>query len=121
VKINFRKIKGYVHRHKASLGLVLVALLVGAGAILYSSNLINNFNPGDVIKPKPKEKTYATFTGLEIDPSVKNRRPFAVVIENSPDARPQSGYNDADVVYEALAEGGITRTLAIFSQKLRMK
>jgi hypothetical protein len=30
---------------------------------------------------------------------------------------PQSGYNEADVVYEALAEGGITRTLAIFQSK----
>jgi hypothetical protein len=42
------------------------------------------------------------------------QRPFAVVIENHPAARPQSGLSQADIVYEALAEGGITRYLALF-------
>jgi hypothetical protein len=41
-------------------------------------------------------------------------RPLAVVIENSSDARPQSGYQHACIVFEMVAEGGITRTLAIF-------
>jgi hypothetical protein len=36
------------------------------------------------------------------------------MIENSTDARPQSGISFADVVYEAVAEGGITRFLAVF-------
>ncbi|MDP2720674.1 MAG: DUF3048 domain-containing protein [bacterium] len=44
----------------------------------------------------------------------KDRLPLAVVIENHTDVRPQSGLNKADVVYETLAEGGITRFLAIF-------
>ena len=43
-----------------------------------------------------------------------NNLPLAVIIENSTDARPQTGYTKADIVYEALAEGGITRTLAVF-------
>lgn len=38
----------------------------------------------------------------------------AVMVENSPQARPQSGLASADIVYEALAEGGITRFLALF-------
>ena len=42
------------------------------------------------------------------------RRPLAVMIENHKEARPQSGLSSADVVYEAVAEGGITRFLAIF-------
>jgi len=41
-------------------------------------------------------------------------RPLGVMIENHLDARPQSGINAADVTYEAVAEGGITRTLNIF-------
>ncbi|MEA3356825.1 MAG: DUF3048 domain-containing protein, partial [Patescibacteria group bacterium] len=45
---------------------------------------------------------------------IKSKYPIAVVIENHVDARPQSGYNSADLVFETLAEGGITRTLAIF-------
>ncbi len=44
----------------------------------------------------------------------ESRRPLGVMIENHTDARPQSGLSSADVVYEAVAEGGITRFLAIF-------
>jgi len=36
------------------------------------------------------------------------------MIENHKEARPQSGISKADVVYEAVAEGGITRFLAVF-------
>lgn len=46
--------------------------------------------------------------------SWEKRRPLAVMIENHLDARPQSGLSSADVVYEAVAEGGITRFMAVF-------
>lgn len=42
------------------------------------------------------------------------RRPLAVMIENHQEARPQSGLSSADVVYEAVAEGGITRFMGVF-------
>lgn len=45
------------------------------------------------------------------------RRPLAVMVENQEAARPQSGLDTADVVYEAPAEGGIPRFLAIFSSE----
>lgn len=41
-------------------------------------------------------------------------RPLGVMIENHQDARPQSGLSFADVVYEVVAEGGITRFLPVF-------
>lgn len=44
----------------------------------------------------------------------QGRRPLYVMIENTTDARPQSGLNSADVVYEAVVEGGITRFGAVF-------
>jgi hypothetical protein len=44
----------------------------------------------------------------------ENRRPLAVMIENHAESRPQSGLSKADVVYEAVAEGGITRFMGIF-------
>ncbi len=44
----------------------------------------------------------------------EKRRPLAVMIENHLEARPQSGLSSADVVYEAVAEGGITRFMAMF-------
>lgn len=44
----------------------------------------------------------------------EKHRPLGVMIENHENARPQSGINSADITYEAVAEGGITRTLNIF-------
>jgi len=44
----------------------------------------------------------------------EQRRPLTVMIENHQDSRPQSGLSSADIVYEAVAEGGITRFLAVF-------
>lgn len=44
----------------------------------------------------------------------EERRPITAIIENSEEARPQSGLSRADVVYEAVAEGGVTRFLAVF-------
>lgn len=44
----------------------------------------------------------------------ETRRPLGVMVENSQDSRPQSGLSLADVVYEAVVEGGITRFMAIF-------
>ncbi|TAK89752.1 DUF3048 domain-containing protein [Patescibacteria group bacterium] len=66
--------------------------------------------------PRPeKPKTKASpLTGVQIAPELADRPILGVVIENHPDARPQSGLSQAGVVYEALAEGGITRFLAFF-------
>ena len=44
----------------------------------------------------------------------EKHRPLGVMIENHSEARPQSGLSFADVVYEIVAEGGITRMLAIY-------
>ncbi len=46
--------------------------------------------------------------------SWSKRRPLAVMVENSQDARPQSGLANADIVFEAVAEGGITRFMAMY-------
>lgn len=46
--------------------------------------------------------------------SWEERRPLGIMIENHLDARPQSGISSADIVYEVVAEGGITRFLTIF-------
>ena len=66
--------------------------------------------------PAPTPVTKASpLTGLPVDPALAARPISGVMIENLfPDARPQSGLSSAGVVYEALAEGGITRFLALF-------
>lgn len=55
----------------------------------------------------------AKYTKKEADVYAK-RRPLAVMVENSEDARPQSSISRADIVYEALAEGWITRFMGVF-------
>ncbi|GGH10020.1 DUF3048 domain-containing protein [Paenibacillus segetis] len=66
------------------------------------------------IIPTPSIPAYtAPLTGLPLEEPVV-RRPLAVMINNAPAARPQSGLNGADIVYEVLAEGGVTRLVAIF-------
>lgn len=44
----------------------------------------------------------------------ETRRPLGIMIENHKEARPQSGLSSADIIYEVVAEGGISRFLAIF-------
>ncbi len=53
---------------------------------------------------------------LPADPSLLQRRPIACKISNSPPeyVRPQSGLNSADLVFEHVSEGAITRFTAIF-------
>ena len=42
-------------------------------------------------------------------------RPISVMIDNHSDARPQSGFDQAALVFEALAEGGITRYMFVYN------
>lgn len=54
-------------------------------------------------------------TGEWIDESFANKRPIAIMINNLKPAMPQSGIGNADIIYEMLVEGGITRLMAIFT------
>jgi hypothetical protein len=48
----------------------------------------------------------------------KHRAALTIKIDNTPEAMPQYGVQDADVVYEEIVEGGITRLAAIFNSRL---
>ncbi len=66
-------------------------------------------------EPDSEEPEFVSpFTGLEVSEDKVNSRPVAIMVNNLKRAQPQLGLNDADIVYEALAEGGITRMLAVF-------
>jgi len=53
------------------------------------------------------------FTDAEKEAWLK-RRPLAVMIENHQEARPQSGLSSADIIYETVAEGGVTRFMGLY-------
>jgi len=72
-----------------------------------------------VEKPKiPAVKYYSPLTGeLVASDAATKQAVTGVMIENSPDARPQSGIKNSGVVFEAIAEGGITRFLVLYQQQ----
>lgn len=114
----------------AGLGIYLITTGVSFAAFnfLAQNNIVQITPPSSQISPEEKPQ-------FKVDPSVprdqvcplngakytkqekddwEKRRPLSVMIENSSDSRPQSGISRADIVYEALAEGTVTRFLLVF-------
>src|SRR3984957_2118005 len=68
---------------------------------------------------KPSSRSVAPLTGLPYPKRLlKNRSALTIKIDNTPEAHPQFGVSEADVVYEEIVEGGITRLAAIFYSHL---
>ncbi len=69
-------------------------------------------------EPEPSETVIEypnPLTGLDMKTDkYLNSRPYAVMVNNLKAALPQHGIRQADIIYEVLAEGGITRMVAIF-------
>lgn len=53
-------------------------------------------------------------TGETVSEDISAVRPYAIMINNISVAQPQVGVSNADIIYEVLAEGGITRMMAVF-------
>lgn len=121
------RINGWVaNHHLATIILVVVGLLIATGLTVF---VVLFQSPKQVAAPKANAvvapaKTpaptvyYSPLTGEVVPDQASTQLPVTgVMIENSPDARPQSGLKQAGVVYEAIAEGGITRFLALYQQE----
>jgi len=100
--------------------IVLLVLISGiTGAILAFTNSEPTFQPQQAAAPAPEAKPepiLSPLTGAEVSAEQAKWPVIGVMIENSSDARPQSGLDKAGVVYEAVAEGGITRFLALYQE-----
>jgi hypothetical protein len=100
--------------------IISVALLIfGVLSVLWVAFVHPSSSPDisitkHVQKPKAPITVASPLSGVQIDPVLASRPVTGIMIENSVFARPQSGLQDAGVVYEAVAEGGITRFLALF-------
>lgn len=53
-------------------------------------------------------------TGLEMDEKLLNTKPVAIMMNNIEYAQPLMGISKADIAYECLVEGGITRIVAVY-------
>lgn len=65
--------------------------------------------PADGVKITP-------FTGEATTENITNR-PVAVMVSNQTQARPQTGLSKADIVFEMLTEGNVTRFMAIYQSQ----
>lgn len=80
-----------------------------------SSDLAGTRSKIDLDAPKTEECLINGNMFTKAEKSIwEKRRPIAAMIENHADARPQSGLSRADVIYETVAEGGITRFMAVY-------
>ena len=68
-------------------------------------------------KPAPPKPIVWPLTGVKVD-KVAQHPALAIKIENSVDARPQTGLELADMVWEEVVEGGITRYVAVFDSQI---
>lgn len=67
-------------------------------------------------KEEPKKPT-SPLTGRIVASEALAKRPVTgIMVENSPASRPQSGLQEADMVYEAIAEAGVTRFMAVYQE-----
>jgi len=93
------------------IGIGMLLLLLALILFLTSKNDETHI-PGikEDLKQEEKEEKKVSI----VDEKTKSR-PFAVMINNAPAARPlQSGLQDAYIIYEIIVEGGLTRYLALF-------
>ena len=95
--------------------LLIAAIVVGILLLYKSSTSTNVLGEGRGENAVADELYYAPLTGVEMKTKVEaNATVNCVMIENSVDARPQSGLRAAEIVYEAIAEGGISRFMAVY-------
>jgi len=116
-----------------SIGIYLFSTGVSYAAFIFIDRVGKGISftsplPSEVEEETPDRRALVEITGSQTESCPLNgakytktekkiwetRRPLAVMIENHLESRNQSGVSDADIVYETVAEGGITRFLAIF-------
>ena len=107
---------------------VIALVLIGAGLLAWvhfhgsSSNTTTTTAAGAPTTTTTTTPPVAPLTGLADPTGISLRRPaLTVKIENTPDALPQWGVDQADVVYEEIVNGGITRLAAVFNSRAPLK
>ena len=101
-----------------------LASLVAAGAMLLTLCACSGSaqpsdsptpEPTPTVEPTPTPPLYTNpLTGEATDTDLSGQKPVTVVMNNIKAAMPQQGNSTADIIYEAVAEGGITRMLAVY-------
>ncbi len=110
---------------------VVLALLIGIFAYKYIFENVNFVTPIPG-KEEPTETgsvpvtdnnrwenpLNGAYVSNEDAAKFKDKKPITVMVNNYVDARPSAGLSQADVIYEAVEEGGITRMMPVFWSKI---
>lgn len=103
------------------LGSLLIAIAGGTAAYLLNQPEPPIETPVATTPPPKKPepiKYYSPLTGALVKNEDAVKHPVtAMMLGNSPEARPQSGIKESGVVFEAIAEGGITRFLVLYQNE----
>ncbi len=102
---------------KKILIIIGIALIVLIGIVFGIINIIKITNKDDNKVTQPQEKEKEPEEPVKIIDLDSDTRPYAVMINCKSEALPQSGLQDAYMVYEETVEGGITRMIAFFKDK----
>lgn len=100
--------------------ILLLAVATVAGYVLFDGNNSSNASYVNInqlprLEGAEDARAYRIIDGVDAPITVSDVFPAAVVVENLSASRPQAGLDKANVVYEMLAEGGITRFVALFA------
>lgn len=99
---------------------VLVAIALALGAAIVAPNVIGGPSAQPSASPTPTPTAepipfdYAPLTGFRVQVGSLDHPVLMAKIDNNPEARPQVGLNQADIVFEELVEGGLSRYLAVW-------
>jgi len=109
-----------VTRRGKVLAAATVALMVGGALGYYAlfpqqapAFVRHTLGAVGLAEPEPPVPT-CPLTGTPVPGGVPERSALAIKVENAPEARPQAGLNDADLVVEEPVEGGYTRFIAVY-------
>jgi hypothetical protein len=106
---------------KYQIAAIVVAAVLAASSVWgYYLATSGDFKISEINKPDNNKEEEGSVLARKLDGVIMNTEeeinpyPVAVMVENMSTVRPQSGISKASVVYEALAEGGITRFMLVF-------
>ncbi len=94
----------------------VLVVIVLIGVVLLGINGVNRIKK-ESESDKKDTSTEKEVKKLQIFDEDSKSRNIAVMINNNHDAWPHAGLNDSFLNYEIIAEGGITRIMAIFKDK----
>jgi len=106
------------NKSKLLLCIIILMCFIAVGCTKKAEPIVTPPTSSAPTKTEPpvkiEEKYFSPYTGEEVKKEILDNIAILAIVENSVAARPQSGLNAADIVYETLAEGGTPRFIALY-------